>query len=172
MLKRSFFSTNFLFLIFYTSSGDTMKYKFLIPIALSIVIGLFFGKIFFDNYDASTVTVFNEKEKVYMLQIGVYSSLEQMKSSFKDYKKLLFIKGDDGYHLYVGITKNKENASRIKEFYKKNGYSIYIRENIIDNKSFLSVLGEYDKILEIASDDDLMEIEKIVISNYKEMIEE
>ena len=172
MLKHSFFSTNFLFFIFYTSFGDTMKYKFLIPITLSIVIGLFFGKVFFDNYDASTVTVFGEKEKVYMLQIGVYSSIEKMKSSFKDYKKLLSIKGDDGYHLYVGITKNKENASRIKEFYKKNGYSIYIRENIIDNKPFLSVLGEYDKILEIASDDDLMEIEKIVISNYKEMIEE
>lgn len=147
-----------------------MKYKFLIPIALSIVVGLFFGKIFFDNYDSSSLTVFDEKDKVYMLQIGVYSSLEKMKSSFENYEDYLYISNDDGYHLYVGITKDKEIASKIKELYEKDGYSIYVKENIIDNSSFLSVLTEYDKIINITSLSDIKEIEKIVISNYKEMI--
>lgn len=147
-----------------------MKYKFLIPIALSIIVGLFFGKVFFDNYENSSLTVFDEKDKVYMLQIGVYSSKEKMKTSFKNYEKFLYIGAEDGYHLYVGVTKDKEIASRIKEFYEKHGYSIYIKENILDNKAFLSVLGEYDKIIGITSDDDIAEIEKIVISNYKEMV--
>ena len=147
-----------------------MKYKFLVPIVFSIAIGLFFGKAFFDIYDSSSLTVFDEKDKVYMLQMGVYSSENVMKSSFKDYKKYLYIKSNDGYYLYIGITKNKEIAKRIKELYKKSGYSIYIKENIEDNKSFLSVLSEYDKIIDIASDNDLKEIEKIVISNYKEMV--
>ena len=147
-----------------------MKYKFLIPITLSIIVGLFFGKIFFDNYDTSSLTVFDEKDKVYMLQIGVYSSLEKIKSSFKNYEDYLYISNDDGYHLYVGITKDKEIASKIKELYEKDGYSIYVKENIIDNSSFLSVLGEYDKIINITSLSDIKEIEKIVISNYKEMV--
>ncbi|MGN0992580.1 MAG: hypothetical protein ACI4PE_01375 [Bacilli bacterium] len=147
-----------------------MKYKFLIPIALSIVIGLFFGKVFFDNYKSSSLTVFDEKDKVYMLQIGVYSSEEKMKSSFKNYDKFLYIEKDDGIHLYVGITKDKEIASRIKDYYEKNGYSIYIKESILDNQSFLSVLGEYDKIIGITGDNDLKGIEEIVISNYKEMV--
>ena len=169
--KASFFSTNFYYFDIYTKYGDDMKYKFLIPIVLSIVIGLFFGKVFFDNYDNSSITVFSEKEKIYMLQIGVYSSIDNMKKNIKDYNKLLYQKEEDGYHLYIGITKNKENASRIKEFYKKQGYSIYIKENIIDNKAFLSVLREYDKILDIASDEDINEIERLVITNYKEMIQ-
>ena len=147
-----------------------MKYKFLIPIALSIVIGLFFGKVFFDNYNSSSLTVFDEKDKVYMLQIGVYSSKEKMASSFKNYEKFLYIEKDDGINLYVGITKDKEIASRIKDYYEKNGYSIYIKENILDNESFLSILGEYDKIIGITGDNDLQEVEKIVISNYKEMV--
>lgn len=147
-----------------------MRYKFLIPITLSIVMGLFFGKIFFDNYDNSSLTVFDEKDKVYMLQIGVYSSIDKMKSSFKDYEKYLYISGDDGYHLYVGVTKDKEIASRIKELYEKDGYSIYVKENIIDDKAFLSVLGEYDKIINITSLNDIKEIQRIVISNYKEMV--
>lgn len=147
-----------------------MKYKFLIPITLSIVVGLFFGKVFFDNYNSSSLTVFDEKDKVYMLQIGVYSSKEKMANSFKNYEKLLYISADDGYHLYVGITKTKKNASRIKEYYEKKGYSIYVKENIVDNKQFLSILGEYDKIIDITSEDDIPEVEKIVISNYKEMV--
>lgn len=147
-----------------------MKYKFLIPIVLSIVIGLFFGKVFFDNYKSSSLTVFDEKDKVYMLQIGVYSSEEKMKSSFKNYDKFLYIEKDDGIHLYVGITKDKEIASRIKDYYEKKGYSIYIKESILDNQSFLSVLGEYDKIIGITGDNDLKGIEEIVISNYKEMV--
>lgn len=147
-----------------------MKYKFLVPIVFSIAIGLFFGKAFFDIYDSSSLTVFDEKDRIYMLQIGVYSSESAMKSSFKDYKKYLYIKDSDGYHLYVAITKNSQIAKRIKELYKKDGYSIYVKENIEGNKSFLSVLSEYDKIIDIASDNDLKEIEKIVISNYKEMV--
>lgn len=147
-----------------------MKYKFLIPIALSIVIGLFFGKVFFDNYKSSSLTVFDEKDKVYMLQIGVYSSEEKMASSFENYDKFLYIEKDDGIHLYVGITKDKEIASRIKDYYEKKGYSIYIKESILDNQSFLSILGEYDKIIGITGDNDLNGIEEIVISNYKEMV--
>ncbi len=105
-----------------------------------------------------------------MLQVGVYSSKDKMKESFNDYKKLLYIESDDGYHLYVGITKNNQIARKIKEHYDKKGNNIYVKENIIDNKSFLSILGEYDKIIDIASDNDIEEIEKIVISNYKEMV--
>ena len=147
-----------------------MKYKFLVPITLSIIIGLFFGKIFFDNYDKTSITVFDEKDKIYMLQIGVYQTIESLEENFKDYKKYLYIEKDDGYHLYIGITKSQNIAKRIKEFYEKNDYSIYVKEELINNKSFLSILGEYDKIIDITSENDLPEIEKIVISNYKEMV--
>lgn len=147
-----------------------MKYKFLIPVTLSIITGLFFGKIFFDSYDESTITVFDEKDKVYMMQIGVYSSLAKMKNAFSNYEKYLYIKNDDGYHLYVGVTKDKEIASKIKEHYEKKGYSIYVKESILENETFLSVLGEYDKIINITSPKDIEEIEKIVLSNYKEMV--
>ena len=147
-----------------------MKYKFLIPILFSIGVGLFFGKTFFDIYDSSSITAFDEKDKIYMVQIGVYSTESSMKKNFSNYKKYLYLKDDDGYHLYVGITKNTDIVRKIKELYKKDGYSIYVKETIEDNDSFLSILSEYDKIIDIVSDKDIKEIEKIVISNYKEMV--
>lgn len=147
-----------------------MKYKFLIPIALSIIIGLFFGKVFFDNYDNSSVTVFDEKDKIFMLQYGVYEDENQMKNAFKDYKKYLYIKNDDGIHLYIGITKSSENIQKIKELYEKQGNNIYVKEEMQSNKSFISILKEYDKIINLVSDKDIDEIQRIIISNYKEMV--
>lgn len=147
-----------------------MKYKFLIPIALSIIIGLFFGKVFFDNYDNSSVTVFDEKDKIFMLQYGVYEDENQMENAFKDYKKYLYIKNDEGIHLYIGITKSSENIQKIKELYEKQGNNIYVKEEMQSNKSFISVLKEYDKIINLVSDKDIDEIQRIIISNYKEMV--
>lgn len=148
-----------------------MKYKFLIPITLSIVVGLFFGKVFFDNYNNNSVTVFNEKSKIYMLCIS-YKDKKLMKSSFKNYDSFYYKEKDDRYYLYVGITKSKKNALLIKEYYENKDYNILVEESIISNKKFISILGEYDKIFEITDNNDIENIEKIVIDNYKEMVVE
>ena len=65
-----------------------MKYKFLVPIFLSIVVGLAIGKVFFDSYDNNTTTVFSEKEKIYLLRI-TYKNEKEMKNKFKDYASFL-----------------------------------------------------------------------------------
>lgn len=146
-----------------------MKYKFLMPIILSIVIGFFIGKTFFNNYDNST-SVFNEGEKVYFVELGVYSSLDEIKK-IDNYEDYLTLNEEDGYHLYVGITKIAENSQKIKVYYEKLDNNIYIREKYVDNYSFLNILTEYDKIcLALLDNKNLIDIERIVISNYKEMI--
>ena len=147
-----------------------MKYKFLIPIVLSIVVGLFIGKVFFDSYDNNTVTVFDEKTKIYMLRI-TYKNKKEMKNSFSNYDSFLYKEKDNKYYLYVGATKSKKNAALIKDYYEKKGHNIYVEERIISNKKFISVLGEYDRIFEITDKSDTENIEKIVIANYKEMVD-
>ena len=71
---------------------------------------------------------------------GVYATNRSLffkrkhEKNFKNYEKYLYIKLEDGYHLYLGITKNKEIASRLKEYYEKLGYSIYVKETIIESQ--------------------------------------
>lgn len=143
-----------------------MKYKFLIPIILSIVVGFFIGKTFFNDYD-NTISVFNEGEKLYFIEIDN----SKIKEELNDNEDYLILKEDDTYYLYVGITKNKEIAEKIKVYYEKLENNIYVREKYVDNYSFLNILTEYDKICTAINDDkNLIDIERIVISNYKEMI--
>ncbi len=148
-----------------------MKFKFLVPIVLSIVIGFFIGKVFFNQYDTMGVSSFSDGEKVYFVELGIYSDVNELQSKVKNYDDYLYLKSSDGYHLYAGVTKNKKTADRIKVYYKESFNNIYVREKYVDNYSFLNILAEYDKIcLALSNDKDLPSIEKIVISNYKEMI--
>ena len=148
-----------------------MKFKFLIPIVLSIIIGVLIGNVFFSEYDNKSISAFYEGEKVYFVQMGVYKEMDSLKSDNPNYLDYAYVLEDDGYHLYVGVSKKENIASRIKTYYESDNKSIYIKEKNIANASFLNILTEYDKITSIATNDrDLINIEKIVLSNYKEMV--
>ena len=148
-----------------------MKIKFLIPIICSIILGVFLGKTFFSDYNTNEIPVFNEGEKLYFVSLGSFATLDKLKESNKDYEEYLYVLEQDIYYLYGGITKLENIAKRIKTSYEKNYKQVSIKEINVNNNSFLNILGEYDKITTIASNDkDLLDIEKIVISNYKEMI--
>ena len=85
----------------------------------------------------------------------------------------MVIDEEDGYHVYAGITSNKNIANRIKEFFKDQGNNIYVKEKYVNNYDFISILNEYEKITDITNNgEDLMKIEKIIISNYEEMVVE
>ena len=148
-----------------------MKIKFLIPIIFSIVIGFLLGQVFFSEYNNESLTAFNEGETVYFIQLGVYQNINNIKENISNYEEFLIELEKDGYHVYAGITKIKKQAERIKVYYESLGNNVYIKERKLTNNPFLNILDEYDKITTIASnDDDLISIERIVLSNYEEMI--
>ena len=68
------------------------------------------------------------------------------------------------------MTKSKEIANNIKDYYKEKGNNCYVREKRVVNEDFISILNEYDKLLSSVSIEDIINIEKIILSNYKEMV--
>ncbi len=147
-----------------------MKYKFLVPIVFSLIIGLLIGKVFFDNYKQNNVFAKELSGKVYMLKV-VFNSKENMQKEFKDYKYYLLKKENNKYNLYVGITSNLSNASNIEKYFNSKGYKVFIEEKTIKDKKFLSILNEYDRIFTVIDKDNIENILKIVIENYKEMVD-
>lgn len=145
-----------------------MKFKVLIPIFCSILLGFLFGKIIFNEYNKNTINVFEEKERIYFVKINSYDIEDNIEIAENNY---LVILENEIYNIYGGITKNKNIAEKVKECYNKTYKNVTIEERSVDNDSFLNILNEYDKIATIAlSTDDLINIEKIIISNYKEMV--
>ena len=146
-----------------------MKLKILLPIICSILIGFLFGKIIFNKYDSNAINAFVEKDIVYFIEIGVFEDEKAAIDNFSN--SYLIIKEDNSFHVYGGITKNTKTRDKLKDYYLKNTNNINVYERVIDNEQFTTILEQYDKITMIATkDEDLLEIEKIVMSNYKEMV--
>jgi len=147
-----------------------MNIKVIIPIFFSILVGFLFGKVIFNNYEDNTVNAFNEGEKLYFIEIGEYESEADVKK-IKNVDDFLTILEGDTYKVYVGITKSKENSQKIKEFYSDTYNNISVREKYVDNETFIIQLKEYDKVLSIINKlDDLSSVQKIIFSNYEEMV--
>lgn len=147
-----------------------MKLKVLIPIFFSILIGFLLGKLIFNEYDLNSINTFEEGEKVYFVLLDKTASLDKVNTT-ENIDNLLYLKENDTYYIYGGITKSEKTAKKIQEFYNNIFNNVNIQEKVITDESFLNILSEYDKITLIAtSDNDLIAIEQIVISNYKEMI--
>ncbi len=118
-----------------------------------------------------TSYVFNDSEKLYFLEEGVYSTKESLEANTKNINPKLVIEKDNKYHVYVGITGNISNAMKIKKMYKNKGYSVYEKEVEIDNSEFFSNVSQFDILLDSSKNDrDISTIEEVVLSNYENLV--
>lgn len=164
------FLTFFLGFILYNVFGDNMK-RYFWSIFLSLIVGVYLGKFTLNQYhDFNVFPAFSGYETIYFLEQGVYSDEEVMKNSMSSFNYYIYSSDEDGYHTYVGITKNYENALKVKEFYKEKGYDIYVKENDIKNNSFISVLNQYDILLSSADNNNIDSICNQILSSYEELV--
>ena len=66
---------------------------------------------------------------------------------------------------------NEQNVNKLKEFFIANGYNIYVKKFNIANTTFLTVLEQYDIMLEQAPDtSSYSAICGQVLAKYEELI--
>lgn len=145
--------------------------KYFWSIFLSLVVGIYLGKFTLNQYNnLSVFPVFGGYDNLYFLQQGVYTSLESMKENMNSFSYYIYDLDTDGYHSYVGITKSLENALKIKEYFANAGYDIYIKENSINNNTFVSIVNQYDLLLNSAEGDAIGDICNQVLNSYEELV--
>ena len=148
-----------------------MNLKSITPVILCILVGFFMSNFMFKQYDKDTISVLKEKDTVYFLQIGVYSSLENMKENLSNVKTYIYEEKDNLYYAYVGIVKNSENLEKVEGYFKSLNYVIYRKEKKITQKGFLEVLNQYDLMLKETTDSkSIAPIMEQVISKYEELV--
>lgn len=145
--------------------------KYFWSIFLSLIVGIYLGKFTLNQYDDFNIfPVSSGLDTLFFLQEGVYSNEDVMKNSMSSFDYYIYDKQDDGYHTYVGITKSRENALKVKEIFKERGYDIYIKENGISDSRFVSVMTQYDILLSESSGDAILNICNQILKSYEELI--
>lgn len=140
----------------------------LLTILLSILIGFLLTKFTFNQYetDYNLTTVFNSNEEVTFLKLGIFDKLDNI-----DITNYIYNTIDNKYHVYIGITKDKENIKKIKELYKETEYDITETTISIDNKEFIEILTQYDLLLNEVTDSEVIKtISTSILSKYEELV--
>lgn len=146
--------------------------KYLLTFIIALIIGFFLSNFFLKQYDDfEGIKVSNNGETLYFIQYGVFSSLESLEENTIALQNYVYNKQDNLYYVYVGITKLKENAEKIINYYKSIGNETIIKEYDITNKSFLGLLENYDTVLKNTNDETaIASIINQVLVKYEEVV--
>jgi len=146
--------------------------KYLFTFFIAIVIGFFLSYFFIKQYDSYTgIRVSGVGEELYFVQYGVFSSIENMEKETIALENYVYNINEGMYYVYVGITKKKDNANKIVNYYKDLGYETVIKQYEISNNKFLEELTNYDSILSNTTDKTVIAslINQILIK-YEEVV--
>lgn len=126
----------------------------------------------FNQYEKEELEkVSSEKNTVYFLQIGVYSSLDSMKQNLKNVETYIYEEVDDLFYAYVGILKDESNLEKVEGYFKNLDYVIYRKEKKIKSKPFIEILNQYDLMLKETNDSKTIGIiMNQIISKYEELV--
>lgn len=148
--------------------------KNIILILVCLFTGIFLGFFMYNTYQKKEFklkSIHSKIEKLYFIQIGVYSDLEKMKQNLNHLANYIYTEENKLYYAYVGITREKENEKKLKEYFENLGYDIYVKELEIENKEFNQILNDYDKLLKETKDNQAIStICNQVLRKYKELV--
>ncbi len=153
-----------------------MKLKeMLVPISFALLIGIGLGFYFFKEYNVETISipVISSKETitVSLLQVGVYSNIENMNKALIGTDNYFYTIENDKYHVYVGITSNSDNINKLAGYFKEIGYVTYIKDITVSNDGFVTDLKNYDELLSATDDIEAIKvINSNILTSYKENV--
>ena len=146
-----------------------MKKHLIIGLIL-IIIGFNIGNLIFSTNN-KILTSINRQKVVYFLEEGIYYNEKSLKTNTSNLTNKIIEKDNNKYHVYVGISKSKKIANKIKNIYKQKGYSITIKEKNNISEEFLINLEQFDLLMKATKDqDEVLTIEEVVLANYQEIL--
>jgi len=143
-------------------------FKNFIIILFIIMFGIYIGTYLYNSYLLRNKDKINTY-KIYILEYGVYNSYESMEENGKNIDNYFYYSDKDGYHILLGITKNKNIITKIGESYE-NIANINIREDYTDNMEFIESLNQYDNLIINSNKTEVIQAEKQILSKYEELV--
>lgn len=147
-----------------------MKKTMIVSLA-SIILGALSAMLLNSTYKEKLINTFSEGKTYYFIQEGVYSSKEIMAENTKDILIKTVDTLNNKQYVYLGITRDNNNAKKIKDIYEKKGYQIYIKEQNLSNEEFYNNVTQFDILVNSTDkESEILTIEEVVLANYEELI--
>ncbi len=135
-----------------------------IPLIISAIFGFFSARFVFNIYRENINERFSSS-RIYLIQNGEYNSYEEMRKNNLG-TSYVYYEDDNKYKSIVGITKEENNISKIKDLYDNNltVEEYYINSDLLNNKQ-----TDYDEqLLKTNNQKEVQDIINNIINLYKE----
>ena len=146
--------------------------KYFKAVLISLIIGFFLSYFLLTRYkDFKGITISNSGDLYYFLSYGKYKSKSEMENKGVSLENYVYRKDGIYYYMYIGITKNKENTEKIKNYYSSKGIDVSVEEFYISSNKLSDAISNLDNIL-ISSEDEVVitEIINQGLNKYEEII--
>ena len=146
--------------------------KYMRAMLLSLVIGFFLSYFIFKQYKSyNGITVYKEGDEYFFLERGVYDSKTDMEKNSINLENYIYRKENNKYYMYVGITKNKDNLKKMKNYFNNKNIDTNSKKFYISSTKFSESINNLDNIL-VNSNDEIVVYEIINqgLSTYEEII--
>lgn len=144
-------------------------FKDLIIILFVSIFGIYIGSYLYKSYLIKNKDDKYNLYKIYILEYGVYNSIDSMEENGKNIENYFYYSDNNGFHILLGITGNKNIINKIGESYE-NISNINIREDYTDNMEFIENLKQLDNLIINSNKTEILQIEKQSLSKYEDLI--
>ena len=132
-----------------------------------IVIGFFLGQLLFGE-KIELIKKLQKGDTYYFLEEGVYTDYNNIQSNIN--RKIVENKNNK-YHVYIGISRDKEVVEKLKKIYKKDNINVTVKEINLESVEFKTNVEQFDLLIRNTNDSSqILTIEEVVIANYEEII--
>ena len=134
-----------------------------------IVIGFFIGQFLFRE-KIELIKQLQKGDTYYFLEEGVYNNYDNIQNNQNINRRIIENKNNN-YHVYIGITRDKEVLEKLKKIYNKENINVYIKEIILESNEFKTNVEQFDLLIKQTKDtNQILTIEEVVMANYEEII--
>ena len=143
--------------------------KIIIKGLFFVVIGFLIGQFLFGE-KIELIKKLQKGDTYYFLEEGVYNNYDNIQNNTNIYRKIIENKNNK-YHVYIGITRDKEVLEKLKKIYKKDNINVKVKEINLESQEFKTNVEQFDLLIKQTKDNSqILTIEEVVIANYQEII--
>lgn len=142
--------------------------KIIIKGIILIVIGYLLGQFLFKE-KIELIRKLQKGDTYYFLEEGIYNDYNNINNT--NINRRIIENKDNKYHVYIGITRDKEVLEKLKSIYSKDNITTTVKEINLESLEFKTNVEQFDLLIRNTNDtNQILTIEEVVIANYQEII--
>lgn len=141
--------------------------KKIIPYLLSLILGVSFGYLLFQDADFDLKEVFANTINAKAFQIGVFNNEDGAKKLKEKYEDSIIVTDEDVYRVYYSILTNDKVISKMEKYLTTQHINYYMRNITINDEALIKALIEYEEAMLNGSEKVLISLNNLIMSSYQ-----